>query len=878
MSTRDSFGIAALDGDRLAVGAYLDDGSSGADTGAVYIFKRTGTTWTLEQEISGQISGSTALTSKDWFGKSIALDGGRLVVGAYGDNGTYGERGLSPYSSYTNTTGASYIFEQRNTTWILEQEISNQHNITDSSWQNFKTADSTAPSCSYSDDSSFGTAGSGAKTVTLIATDHNKWVCFRAKNNHNVYSYIKHQIDLSPIINITQDSDSVDATALPTANLSIDSWQNFMTTNSTEPDCDSNDTFGTASSSANTVSITNTDNNKWVCFRVKNSYDVYGYAKHKINLSPPRISLFQRSNSVKATAHQRSGVDIDIYSWQNFKTSDSDEPTCSSSDNSSFGPAEKTGNIIPIDPSDFTKWVCFRVNNNYGIYDYSKRQIVRPQPPSNNPSPPPAVLVELIITQVGNKLLANADQAHDFSYFVSDTDPNCSETTRQIFVSGQEATDLADRQWACFKAANADSLYSYAKKQIDLTPPVVTLTQTGNTVIATALNLTNFDYFAQATEPTCDDTNTTSTYTAGATATGLVDDQWVCFKAKNLKGVYGYAKKQIDLTPPVVTLTQTGSTVIATALNLTNFDYFAQATEPTCDDTNTTSTYTAGATATGLVDDQWVCFKAKNLKGVYGYAKKQIDLTPPVVTLTQTGNTVIATALNLTNFDYFAQATEPTCDDTNTTSTYTAGATATGLVDDQWVCFKAKNLKGVYGYAKAQVDLPSPSTTIPTTPTKVTQASPDVNDTNAAQRTTTTATVEVEDQVSDLNLVQSNDTVSATNNNLTNYQFFVSDSEPECSESDNSRTYISNKSISGLKDKQWVCFKAENSQGVTSYSKINVSLPLSEPEAVNFSAEQEKPVKSDNSNYFLWGLIILVIVIAVVGGSLFVQNRDKNQT
>ena len=48
-------------GDRLAVGAQGDGGHSGTNTGAVYVFKRTGTTWALEQEISDQSSGFTAL-------------------------------------------------------------------------------------------------------------------------------------------------------------------------------------------------------------------------------------------------------------------------------------------------------------------------------------------------------------------------------------------------------------------------------------------------------------------------------------------------------------------------------------------------------------------------------------------------------------------------------------------------------------------------------------------------------------------------------------------------------------------------------------------------------------------------------------------------
>ena len=54
--------------DRLAVGAYVDGyGVSGGATGAVYVFKRTGATWVLEQEISDQSSGFTALLSQGLF-------------------------------------------------------------------------------------------------------------------------------------------------------------------------------------------------------------------------------------------------------------------------------------------------------------------------------------------------------------------------------------------------------------------------------------------------------------------------------------------------------------------------------------------------------------------------------------------------------------------------------------------------------------------------------------------------------------------------------------------------------------------------------------------------------------------------------------------
>ena len=72
----------SLDADRLAVGAYRDSGYNGYHTGAVYVFKRTGTTWALEQEISDQSSGFTNLLYGDYFGYSVSLDEDRLAVGA----------------------------------------------------------------------------------------------------------------------------------------------------------------------------------------------------------------------------------------------------------------------------------------------------------------------------------------------------------------------------------------------------------------------------------------------------------------------------------------------------------------------------------------------------------------------------------------------------------------------------------------------------------------------------------------------------------------------------------------------------------------------------------------------------------------------------
>jgi filamentous hemagglutinin family protein len=97
LDNSDYFGSAvSLDGNRLAVGAYLDDGLAnvGADRGAVYLFNFAdsvftgGTlTATIGQGYTGGKNINQALDNSDYFGWSVSLDGNRLAVGAQRDDG-----------------------------------------------------------------------------------------------------------------------------------------------------------------------------------------------------------------------------------------------------------------------------------------------------------------------------------------------------------------------------------------------------------------------------------------------------------------------------------------------------------------------------------------------------------------------------------------------------------------------------------------------------------------------------------------------------------------------------------------------------------------------------------------------------------------------
>jgi hypothetical protein len=98
----DGFGKSlAIDGDRIAVGAFRDDGPGNdkIDSGSVTIFKRT-SGWNWEKQINS--IGAASMDANDHFGGDVAISGQTLVVGAFGDAG--------PSNALTEA-GAAYVYE-----------------------------------------------------------------------------------------------------------------------------------------------------------------------------------------------------------------------------------------------------------------------------------------------------------------------------------------------------------------------------------------------------------------------------------------------------------------------------------------------------------------------------------------------------------------------------------------------------------------------------------------------------------------------------------------------------------------------------------------------------------------------------------------------
>ncbi len=98
-ATGDRFGAAvALDGDTALVGASTAKPNGLLSAGAAYLFSRSGGAWTQQQKLV-----ASSPSEKAFFGKTVALLGDTAFVGAYGANGDTG-------AVYVFTkTGSSWI-------------------------------------------------------------------------------------------------------------------------------------------------------------------------------------------------------------------------------------------------------------------------------------------------------------------------------------------------------------------------------------------------------------------------------------------------------------------------------------------------------------------------------------------------------------------------------------------------------------------------------------------------------------------------------------------------------------------------------------------------------------------------------------------------
>ena len=123
----DGFGRSvAIDGDTIVIGAAHEDSNattvngngsdnSAYDSGAAYVFTRSGGDWTQEAYLKAANSGES-----DFFGRSVAIDGDTVVIGANGEDSNANTVNGDGSNNSASVSGAAYVFTRSGGDWTQE--------------------------------------------------------------------------------------------------------------------------------------------------------------------------------------------------------------------------------------------------------------------------------------------------------------------------------------------------------------------------------------------------------------------------------------------------------------------------------------------------------------------------------------------------------------------------------------------------------------------------------------------------------------------------------------------------------------------------------------------------------------------------------------
>ncbi len=123
----DYFGWSvAVSADTIVVGAYNEasaatgvngdqNDNSAVNSGAAYVFVRSGTTWTQQAYLK-----ASNTDAEDYFGRSVAVSNDTIVVGAYQESSAATGVNGDQNDNSAAGSGAAYVFVRSGTTWMQQ--------------------------------------------------------------------------------------------------------------------------------------------------------------------------------------------------------------------------------------------------------------------------------------------------------------------------------------------------------------------------------------------------------------------------------------------------------------------------------------------------------------------------------------------------------------------------------------------------------------------------------------------------------------------------------------------------------------------------------------------------------------------------------------
>jgi len=164
----DFFGYSvAVSGDTVVIGARDEDSNattvngdgtnnSATDSGAAYVFVRTGGTWTQQAYLKADNCGAG-----DWFGLSVAVSGDTAVIGASGESSNATSVGGNGTNNSAHLSGAAYVFVRSGSSWTQQAYLkASNSGVSDSFGRSVAVAGDTAVIGAYGE-ASIATASSG---------------------------------------------------------------------------------------------------------------------------------------------------------------------------------------------------------------------------------------------------------------------------------------------------------------------------------------------------------------------------------------------------------------------------------------------------------------------------------------------------------------------------------------------------------------------------------------------------------------------------------------------------------------------------------------------------------------------------------------------
>jgi trimeric autotransporter adhesin len=200
----DGFGdnvAFSADGNTLAVGAHAEDSSatgidgnqandSATDSGAVYVFARSGSTWSQQAYVKASNTGAN-----DWFGSGVALsaDGNTLAVGAAGEDSNATGINQNETNNLADNSGAAYVFTRSGSTWSQQAYVkASNTGVNDNFGHSVAlSADGSSLAVGAHAEDSSATGINGNQTNNLAADSGAVYIFTRSGSTWTQQAYVK---------------------------------------------------------------------------------------------------------------------------------------------------------------------------------------------------------------------------------------------------------------------------------------------------------------------------------------------------------------------------------------------------------------------------------------------------------------------------------------------------------------------------------------------------------------------------------------------------------------------------------------------------------------------------------------------------------------